>query len=202
MEPMAEALRAVGYQTTIVDYPSRKKSIQKLTDEHLLAAVQQCQRRGAQKIHFVSHSLGGILVRDYLSRHKLPQLGRVVMLAPPNQGSEVVDKLGHWRAFTSINGPAGKQLGTGDLDMPRALGPVAYPVGIIAGDRSINPINSLIIPGQDDGKVSIEHTKVKGMTEHTVLHYSHPMIMKRKNAMALTIRFLQHGSFKPKPAVE
>ena len=199
MKPMAAALKELGYQTTILSYPSRHQSIQILADDHLAPAIQNCQKEGAQKIHLITHSLGGIIVRDYLSRYKVKELGRVVMLAPPNQGSEVVDKIGHWRAFKAINGPAGGQLGTADASPPKALGPVTYPVGIIAGDRSINPINSCMINGSDDGKVSIENTKVEGMTDHIVIHRTHPMIMRRQETITLSIRFLQHGRFKPSP---
>ncbi len=196
MNSMAKTLQKAGYTVTILDYPSRKKTIRQLADEHLAPAVQECRNQGATKIHFVTHSLGGILVRDLLSRHQAPELGRVVMLAPPNQGSEVVDRIGHWRAFKMINGPAGDQLGTAKTSPPLALGKVDYPVGIIAGDRSINPINSAMIPGSDDGKVSIENTKLEGMTDHIVLHCTHPMIMKRPDAIKLTLRFLQEGQFK------
>lgn len=199
MEPMALTLQDAGYQTTILSYPSRHQSIRNLADEHLAPAIQDCRKKGASKIHLVTHSLGGIIVRDYLSRHKVKELGRVVMLAPPNQGSEVVDRIGHWKTFKAINGPAGGQLGTAKSSPPKALGPVTYPVGIIAGDRSINPINSCMIKGSDDGKVSIENTKVEGMTDHIVLHRTHPMIMKRQETITLTIRFLQLGQFKPSP---
>ncbi|MEJ6580357.1 MAG: alpha/beta fold hydrolase [Akkermansiaceae bacterium] len=196
MNSMAETLKKAGYTVTILDYPSRKKTIRDLADGHLTPAVQECRNQGATKIHFVTHSLGGILLRDLLSRHQPPELGRVVMLAPPNQGSEVVDCIGHWPVFKMINGPAGGQLGTAKESPPLSLGKVDYPVGIIAGDRSINLINSGMIPGPDDGKVSIENTKLEGMTDHTVLHCTHPMIMKRPDAIQLTLRFLQEGKFK------
>jgi len=199
MEPMAKALRAEGYQTFILDYPSRSETIRSLVDGYLAPLVRECQKRGSKKIHFVTHSMGGILVRDYLSRHPLPQLGRVVMLAPPNKGSEVVDRLGAWRAFKWINGPAGGELGTAVTSPPKALGAVTYPVGVIAGDRSINPINSRMIPGRDDGKVSVENTKLAGMADHIVLHRTHPMIMKRADAILLTLRFLKRGSFTEAP---
>jgi len=196
MTKMERALTEAGYRVQNVDYPSRMASIQQLADDAIGKAVAGCQQEGAAKIDFVTHSLGGILVRSYLSRHSLPPLGRVVMLAPPNQGSEVVDKLGGWRLFKWLNGPAGNELGTDTNSAPNQLGPVNYPVGIIAGDRSINWINSLLlIPGRDDGKVSIERTKLAGMSDHIVIHTAHPFIMKNREAIRQTIQFLRTGAF-------
>ncbi len=195
MARMERALTDAGYRVQNVSYPSRTASIQKLADDAIGKAVANCRQDGAAKIDFVTHSLGGILVRSYLARHALPSLGRVVMLAPPNQGSEVVDKLGWLFLFKWINGPAGNELGTGAHSTPNRLGPVSYPVGIIAGDRSINWINSLLIPGPDDGKVSIERTRLAGMSDHLVLHTAHPFIMKNREAIRQTIQFLREGTF-------
>jgi triacylglycerol lipase len=184
-----------GYKVRNVDYPSRTASVQKLADDAIGKAVADCEQDGATKIDFVTHSLGGILVRSYLARHTHPSLGRVVMLAPPNQGSEVVDKLGWLFLFKWINGPAGNELGTDKNSTPNKLGAANFPVGIIAGDRLINWINSLLIPGRDDGKVSIERTKLAGMTDHIVIHATHPFIMKNREAIRQTIQFLRVGSF-------
>jgi hypothetical protein len=201
MAKMERALTDAGYKVQNVSYPSRTASIQQLADDAIGKAVADCQRNGATKIDFVTHSLGGILVRSYLARHSLPELGRVVMLAPPNQGSEVVDKLGWTFVFRWLNGPAGSELGTGANSTPNQLGPVNYPVGVIAGDRSINWINSLLIPGADDGKVSVERTKLAGMSDHTVIHTAHPFIMKNRDAIRQTIQFLRSGAFNHANAI-
>ena len=192
---MERALTAAGYRVQNVSYPSRTAPIQKLADDAIGKAIANCQRDGASKIDFVTHSLGGILVRSYLARHSLSSLGRVVMLAPPNQGSEVVDKLGGTFVFKWLNGPAGNELDTGANSTPNQLGPATYPVGVIAGDRSINWINSLLIPGRNDGKVSIERTKLAGMSDHLVIHTAHPFIMKNREAIRQTIEFLRTGRF-------
>ena len=192
---MERALTRAGYQVQNVDYPSRTAPVQQLADDAIGRALADCQRDGATRIDFVTHSLGGILVRSYLARHSLPTLGRVVMLAPPNQGSEVVDKLGGWALFKWINGPAGNELGTDTDSPPNRLGPATYPAGIIAGDRSVNWINSLLIPGPDDGKVSIERTRLAGMSDHIVIHAAHPFIMKNREAIRQTIQFLRTGAF-------
>ena len=196
MSRMEHALIEAGYRVQNVSYPSRTASTQQLAEDAMGEAIARCQRDGATRIDFVTHSLGGIMVRSYLARHALPSLGRVVMLAPPNQGSEVVDKLGGWFLFKWINGPAGNELGTDAKALPNQLGPVTYPVGVIAGDRSINWINSLLIPGPDDGKVSVERTRLAGMSDHLVIHSMHPFIMRNREAIRQTIQFLRTGAFR------
>ena len=197
---MEQALTEAGYKVLTVDYPSRSASVSKLSEDVVSKAVEDCQRDGATTIHFVTHSLGGILVRSYLSHTTISNLGRVVMLGPPNQGSEVVDKLGSLRLFRWINGPAGGELGTGPNSTPNRLGVANFCVGIIAGDRSINWINSMMIPGSDDGKVSVERTKLDGMTDHIVIHATHPFLMRNKTSIRQTIHFLRHGEFD-RPAI-
>jgi len=196
MVPMERALSKSGYQVLNVDYRSRTAPVEKLSDDAIGQALTDCQMAGATKIHFVTHSLGGILVRSYLSRHTIPKLGRVVMLGPPNQGSEVVDKLGSWWLFKKLNGPAGDELGTDTNSTPNKLGPANFCVGVIAGDRSINWINSRLIPGRDDGKVSVERTKLAGMTDRIVIHAAHPFLMRDQTAIRQTILFLRTGRFE------
>jgi triacylglycerol lipase len=195
MDAMAEALAAEGYSVVNVDYPSRSATIEDLAATVIPAALGDPRLAGASRVHFVTHSLGGILVRCYLAGHSVPNLGRVVMLGPPNHGSEVVSRLSHFRFFSAVNGPAGGELGTGTDSVPNRLGPVAFDLGVIAGDRSINWINSMMIEGADDGKVSVERTKVAGMKGHVVVHATHPYLMKNRQVIGLTIAFLRTGQF-------
>ena len=201
MGRMEQSLRSVGYRVVNVGYPSRTKTIQELSEEFVREAVQICLDSNAIKIHFVTHSMGGILVRDYLARHSIANLGRVVMLGPPNQGSEIVDKLGELSVFKWLNGPAGQQLGTGTNSLPKQLNPINFSLGVIAGDRSINWINSLMITGPDDGKVSVAGTRIAGMADHIVLHVSHPFMMKEKESIENTISFLKIGLFLEKKSL-
>jgi pimeloyl-ACP methyl ester carboxylesterase len=196
MEKMERALVRAGYRVVNVDYPSRTAPIEQLSEMAISAAVETCQRGNAAQIHFVTHSLGGILVRQYLSNHTIPQLGRVVMLGPPNQGSEVVDRLRDWKLFTTINGPAGLQLGTDRNSAPNRLGRATFPVAVIAGNRSVNWINSCFIRGCDDGKVSVARTRLAGMADHLVVKASHPFLMRNRNAIRQTIAFLRNGQFE------
>ena len=196
MKTMETHLIQAGYSVLNLGYPSRKKNIQNLVNDHLIPAIQKCCQKGAKKIHFVTHSMGGILVRYYLKWNHLDELGHVVMLSPPNAGSEVVDTFKSFFLFKWINGPSGDQLGTTPDALPIILGDVDFHPGIITGDRSINLILSWIIPGPDDGKVSVTRAKVKGMADFRVIHATHPFIMKNSEAIALTLHFLKYGSFE------
>lgn len=195
MARMESAFASAGYVVVNVDYPSRELPIAALSENVVGKALADERLRSCTRIHVVAHSLGCILVRSYFANHADPRLGRVVMLGPPNQGSEVVDRLKSWWAFRKINGPAGGELGTASNSVPRSLGPVTFELGVIAGDRSINWINSMMITGPDDGKVSVEHTKVAGMKEHNVVHVSHPFLMQRQSVIDVTLRFIRTGSF-------
>jgi pimeloyl-ACP methyl ester carboxylesterase len=194
---MESKLTDAGFIVLNVDYPSRTATIETLSEAAIGGALQDARLEKCTRVHFVTHSLGGILVRSYFKRHEYPRLGRVVMLGPPNQGSEVVDILRSWWFFKKLNGPAGNELGTDNESVPNTLGPVNFELGVIAGDRSINWINSMMIEGLDDGKVAVERTKVEGMKEHGVVHAAHPFLMNNDEVIEQTIRFLTTGIFKP-----
>lgn len=179
-----------------VKYPSREHPIEVLAEKSIAPALDQCEPE--TQINFVTHSLGGILVRQYLNKHTITGLHRVVMLGPPNQGSEVVDKLGGVPGFHFLNGDAGLQLGTGELSVPNTLGKADFDVGIIAGTRSINWILSALIPDTDDGKVSVERTKLEGMSDHMEMQVTHPFMMKNNNVITQVIHYLRHGHFQRK----
>lgn len=193
MSKMEVALKKEGYTVVNYDYPSTRYDINKIAKEYLPKAIDQC--KPDITVNFVTHSLGGIVLRKYLIDNKLERLGRVVMLGPPNKGSEVVDILKNIPGFKFINGPAGMQLGTGDASVPNSLGAVNYPVGIIAGSSTINPILSQMLPNPDDGKVSVERTKLEGMSDHMVVPVSHPFLMRNKGVIKQVKAFLKTGVF-------
>jgi len=195
MSHLEDALRKDGYLVANIDYPSRKHPIETLAPEAIGRGLEECRRGQAQTIHFVTHSLGGILVRYQLARNPIPELGRVVMLGPPNQGSEVVDRFSEVPGYSTLNGPAGHQLGTGADSVPNSLGPVAYPVGVIAGTESVNPILSTALPGPNDGKVSVARARLEGMTDFIEVAASHTYMMRNPEVIRQTVAFLKDGRF-------
>ncbi len=196
MEEMYEALLDDGFDAVNVDYPSRDYTIEALAPMVIEQGLEYCRARpDTETIHFVAHSLGGILIRQYLSGHEIPELGRVVMLAPPNQGSVAADEMTKVPGYDWINGPTGRQLGKGEGSVPLALGPANFELGVIAGTRTIDPVTSAVLPDPDDGRVSVEDTKLEGMQDHATVAHSHAYIMKMQEPIELTIRFLRTGSF-------
>jgi pimeloyl-ACP methyl ester carboxylesterase len=193
MEKMANALKAEGYTVINHDYPSTATTIEKLTEQ--VFKFLDPQIKDTATVHFVTHSVGGIILRQHLEKHEMPNLGKVVMLAPPSRGSEVPDKLGNSFLYQWINGPAGNQLGTGTNSLPLRLKAPEFDLGIIAGDRTINPFLSMLIPGPDDGKVSLARVKTETYTDYLQLHVTHSCMMWNKDVIRQTKHFLKHGKF-------
>jgi len=195
MSKLEQALQQKGYHVHNVSYASTRKKIEQLAEEAIGPVLKLCPAE--HKLHFVTHSLGGILVRQYLSQHEIENLGRVVMLGPPNKGSEVVDRLRDFPGFRFINGEAGLELGTGEGSVPRKLGAANFDLGIIAGTRSIDLILSRMISGPDDGKVSVENTKLEGMHEHLEMDVTHTFMMRNNAVIEQVIHYLETGKFSP-----
>jgi len=195
MQPLEKYLAEKKYLVINIDYKSHDCKAEQLVAQIHLQIKKEC-KDDKVNVHFVTHSLGGIIVRYYLKHYTLSNLGRVVMLSPPNQGSELVDKLGEYPLFLKTMGPASLQLGTSPESLPNILGPVNFELGVITGSSSIDPISSSLIPDDDDGKVSIKRSKVQGMKDFIVLPYSHAYIMKRKEVFEQTLHFIVKGKFK------
>jgi triacylglycerol lipase len=194
MKRIEWALRRRGYEVINLTYPSLRMPIERLAREHVAPAVEKVPP--GRKVHFVTHSLGGILVRQFLAENPGLNLGRVVMLGPPNQGSQVVDRLRHNPFYRMATGPSGQQLGTRPADLPRRLGPVTCEMGVIAGDRSWNPALSSLVHGPHDGKVSVAETRLDGMRDFIVLHASHTWMMWKRETIHQVVSFIESGRFR------
>lgn len=192
---MERALRHDGYRVVNVTYPSQEKSVEDLASDYLAPLV--AAQAAAPRLHFVTHSMGGILLRCYLRDQRIPNLGRVVMLAPPNAGSELADALKPTWFYRTVNGPAGQQLGTTG-GLPRALGPWpadAGELGVIAGNVSLNPLFSAQLPGPNDGKVTVASARLEGMAGFLVVPHSHTWLGWRAPVIAQVRAFLTRGRF-------
>ncbi len=196
---LANKLSSRGYQIHNLDYPATAHSIEVLADQVLHEVAGPLIEDQGPPLHFVSHSLGGIIIRYYLKHRKVPNLGRVVMLAPPNQGSELADVFREKFFYQTWSGRSMGQLGTGSDSLPLNLGAVDFEVGVITGDQPINPLASRLFEGASDGIVAVERAKVAGMADFLVLPYSHTFIMVRKGVIDQVIHFLENGRFKHPP---
>ena len=196
MNRIAEALSGAGFQVKNIGYPSARQDIHSLVCHHVAPAIKASLRQGASKIHVVSHSMGGILIRGYLQRNTLPQGSRIVMLSPPNHGSEVADFLKQFTLYRCLLGPAAQQLGSRNDDLPNMLKAIPGELGILAGNKSLEPWFAWLIPGPNDGKVSVESTKLPEMTDFRVIECGHTFIMQSPTAIRQILSFLRLGHFE------
>jgi len=193
MALLADRITEAGYLVFNVDYPSRDLPPGGLVT--MVAAVLADCCAAAERIHFVTHSLGGIVVRAYLATSDEPRLGRVVMLSPPNRGSELVDILGDTWLFRAVMGPTSIQLGTRSDSLPNRLPPPDFDLGVIAATGTLNPIGSAAIPGRDDGVVSLCSTWTPGVRDIVTVAESHTFVMRSPEVARQTLQFLASGRF-------
>ncbi len=196
MNRIEKSLVKDNYTVWNKSYPSTSENIEKLSIEHIEKGLAFCKEIKADTIHFVTHSLGGIMVRYYLQEHKIDNLGKVVMLSPPNNGSEVADFLNDVYVYKLAMGPAGQQLGTDSKSLPKSMMPVDAKIGIITGNKTLDPWFSPLIPGADDGKVSVESAKLQEMSDFLVVGNSHAFIIRNTPVIDQIKYFLKHGIFK------
>jgi len=199
MARLACGLRRDGYRVINLSYDSRRTPLEQLAAGWLPGVLRIHETDTAPRVHFVTHSMGGILLRLHLRDRRPANLGRIVMIAPPNQGSEVADKLREnpfFRLFTGVNG---RRLGTSPESLPRQLGPLHADLGIIAGNRSLNPLFSAWIGRPNDGKVAIDSTRLEGMRDHRIFPISHTWLQYRRPVINAVSTYLRDGHFTPNP---
>lgn len=195
MLKLESALNDDGYITKNIGYSSTGETIESLAEKELSEIVERYKKIGFEKIHFVTHSMGGLIVRYYLQEHDLPSGSRIVMLSPPNHGSEVADHFLESKFYQLIVGDVGQELAT-DSKILSELKPIIPEVGIIAGNKSSNPYFSKIIPGEDDGRVAVDNTKLTEMKDFIVVPSTHLTIKYNNDVIKQTAFFLKNGIFE------
>ena len=194
MALLAHRLGQAGFAVVTPDYPSREAPIAQLAAV-VGDGIDTCRRDGHAPVHFVTHSLGGILVRAWFQRGVPADLGRIVMLAPPNAGSEIADHARDAGWYRWSTGMAGQQLGTEPTSLPNQLAPLPLEVGVIAGTVSLEPWFAAWLPGPNDGKVTVARARLAGMRDFLTVPHGHTFIMNGRDVAAQTIAFLRAGRF-------
>lgn len=194
MRRLGRRLRAAGFDATSMGYPSRQMRIEQLA-EHVR---ERLPVEDGLTLHFVTHSMGGILVRQLAAAGKPPWLGRVVMLGPPNRGSRLAAVLKPHRVPRWVLGPAFEQLAGNGASLPERLPAANFELGVIAGTRGL-PGVSLLLGGEDDGIVRVQETQVDGMKDLVVLRCTHAFMMNSRPVTRQVVHFLRHGRFDGRP---
>lgn len=199
MSPLARAGRERGYEPLNLGYPSRTHTVSELAE---IVARAIASFAPGSTLDLITHSMGGIVLRAAVAAGLLPaeRVHRVVMLAPPNQGSELPDVLRRKpaleRVYRAALGPAGAELGTESDSTPLALPPPPFEFAVIAGSRSLNPLSSTLVPGVNDGTVSVERASHPAMRALLVVPHSHGFLMRAPVVIRQSFHFLEHGFFE------
>ena len=194
MRSIQRALENEGYLVWNKTYPSTQKRIEELALV-INEALAYCAEHQSTGIYFVTHSMGGILVRQYFQSHSTRHVNAIVMLAPPNHGSEIVDAHGDSAWFQWYHGPAGNQLGTGSQSLPLRLRPINAPIGVIAGTVSSDPWFGYLFKGLYDGKVSVESARLEEMRDFLTVARGHTRIMDSTEVIEQVLYFFEHLQF-------
>jgi pimeloyl-ACP methyl ester carboxylesterase len=195
MRGIERHLKSLGYSTINLPFPSTTATIEAIAEKYVAPAVVSCEANHVRRIHFVGHSLGGIIVRQYLQQHSVPAGSRLVMLAPPNQGLALVDLLRRVPLYEWLAGPASGEIGTGPGSVVHRLKPVPVEIGVIAGNRSMNLLFSAFMEGADDGRITVESTKLPEMADFIVVPSTHTAIVRDPLAILQTAHFIRFGKF-------
>lgn len=200
MKRVEANLQRAGYRTVNITYPSRRLPFERLANDFVPSKLRPADLACAPQVHFVTHSMGGLVLRLYLKEHRPDKLGRVVMIGPPNHGTIAADNAGKNRFLRWFFGENLRQMGTGPDALHHGLGPADYDLGIIAGTGVINPLYTKKFGGPNDGIVAVESTKLEGMRDFVVLPYSHTMILFRRETSRQVLAYLRDGRFASTPA--
>jgi len=194
MSGLASFLEGQGYKTLNLDYPSAKYDISSIA-ELIHGTIKKFADKHS-KIHFIGYSMGGLVIRAYLQKYRLENLGKIVMIATPNKGSEVADFLQNFWLYKKLYGPAGQQLITDQQSFKDILGDIYYDLGIISGISPYYFFGNYLIGKKNDGRVSIESSKIEGMKDQVTIKSGHTWIPSYKKTWQQAARFIATGKFE------
>ncbi len=196
MATLQRAFENEGYQVINVDYASRAPSILEMADS-AHQAIHRALTDKSRKVHFVGYSIGGLVARAYVHEYPPANMGRLVMLGTPNQGSEIADLMQGTAIFDHLVGQAGNELKTA-YNREALLGVPKYEAASIAGTISWDPVSSSVIEGADDGRVSVQSTTFNGMRDHLTVEETHGGLPQNHQVIMATKSFIKGGSFTAK----
>ncbi len=191
---METAFKSYDYKVINFGYHSKVYTVNQIADNFLKRKIASVSQNDT--INFITHSLGAIVLRAYLRDNKPKNIGKIVMIAPPNQGSEVANFFKDFFLYKIFYHKSGASLsynGIKKLALPNCDN---YFCGIIAGTHTQLPFFSIFIKGEDDGKISVERTKLKGMKDFITLPYPHDTILKKQETIIQCKEFIKNGKFK------
>ena len=200
MKRIETALTAAGYRVVNVSYPSRAMPFEEIAGEYLPAQLRENDVARAPHLHFITHSMGSLIVRKLLHDARPANLGRVVMIGPPNHGSTAADEASSYTLLRDYIGENLGRLGTGENSIVRTLGPADFDVGIIAGEVALNPVFGAVLAGKNDGAVTVESARLEGMRDFIVVPYSHTVMLWRDEVIAQALAYLRDGHFRHETA--
>jgi pimeloyl-ACP methyl ester carboxylesterase len=187
-------LEKAGFQVVPFDYPSTRVDLN-ASAEYLHSVIESLE--GIERIHIVAHSMGGVVARTYRAKHRDERLNRLVLVGSPQNGAEMAD-LARDKAnivFKTIFGPAGQQLITDQAGFLAKLPKPDVEFAVIAGGHPPDGINPLI-PGDDDGIVSVASTRLAGASDYLYVESMHLALNRNATAHAATVRFLKTGKLR------
>ena len=195
MEPLVHKVHQAGYEVRNVGYASISQSVDEIKTEVFSKFDQYISKNPEKKIHFVGHSLGGLLVRAYLDQKKLKNLGSVVLMGTPNKGTSLVNEHEDKWYFAWL-GPVIAELGVDNSQFLKTLKAPYYTVGVIAGSKPYSRWSSETLKGQNDGLVAVESTKLEGMSDFIVIDVNHSRMKRDPKVIEQVIYFLKNSEFK------
>lgn len=195
MNQIATAVHQAGYEVRNIDYDSINQNLNDIKEEVYIKFDQYISENPDKKIHFIGHSLGGLLVRAYLAENKLDNLGVVILMGTPNKGTKLVNQYEDKWYFSWL-GPVIPELGVGTSQFLDALQVPDYTVGVIAGSKPYSRWSAEYLEGDHDGLITVESAKLEGMHDFIEIEVNHSRMKRDPRVIEQVIYFLEHSQFK------